>query len=112
MGQHPARGGSAVTFTQLLHDLVGLNGRQVHVTVGGLAWPPAALSCVGRIQCGAEVTGSEPEGREVFFFPLGGAGLNAFLIDARAFTGARWLPDGALSIELGSVVLEVEPLDA
>jgi hypothetical protein len=37
-----------VTFTELLHDLIGLNGRRVHVTVGAPNYnPPAALSCVG-----------------------------------------------------------------
>jgi hypothetical protein len=106
MGQHPARETVGVTFTHLLHDLIGLNGRAVTVTAS--ADGNVILACSGAMSGGVDVLEADAGEREALYFPLTGTADGGFLITRRAFTDAAWA-GGVLHVELGPLRLSIEP---
>ena len=71
-----------MTFTHLLHDLIGLNGRAVTVTASSEG--TVALACSGVMSGGVDVLEADAGEREALYFPLTGTADGGFLIVRRA----------------------------
>jgi hypothetical protein len=98
-----------VTFTHLLHDLIGMVGAAVTITASTTDGHPV-LATTGAINIGIEVLGAEPgDPEETIYFPLNISGTG-FMITRSAFGGAQWDGD-VLLVELGSMTLSIEPSD-
>ena len=107
MGQHPGGEAFGVTFQALLHDLIGLNGQAVSVTVSDRDGHPA-MACAGELRGAVDVLGADADDHEVLFFPLDDMGDTGFLVAQSAFDHAAW-HGGVLHVELGGLMLMIEP---
>ena len=96
-------------FPHLLHDLIGLTGRRVSVSVSAPDGHPA-LTCAGVLSGGLDVLDADADEHEVLHFPITGDADAGFLIARATFTGAAWHGD-VLDVELGPLVLMIECAD-
>ena len=89
-----------MTFQALLHDLIGLTGQPVNVTISDADGHPA-LACAGVMRGAVDVLGADADDHEVLFFPLDEDAATGFLVAHSVFDHAAW-HDGVLHVELGA----------
>jgi hypothetical protein len=96
-----------LSFPALLHDLIGLAGGPINVTVSDPDGHPA-MAATGLMSGAVDVLQADADRHEVLFFPLDDNGDCGVLIAQAAFTGATW-HDRVLHVELGALTLMIEP---